>query len=155
MGVPLLYRHDPGCRFARESDGGHDDSARRVADLYALHRIAGARPGQVFAVRLSDGTSDGVIYDDKAAAVCHQHGSPRWYAYVFIGAPHMSVCESASFMRMKRHAAHLADITADPDDSRGGPDVIPRLTVEGRENQIRALDGKINLPVALGYRRSN
>lgn len=154
MGVPLLYNHDRGCMHARASDGGHDDSARRVADLYTLHRIAGARPGQVLAVRLIDGTSDGTIYDDKAAAVCHQHGNERWYAYIFIGPPAMSVCEAAAFMRYQRHAAHLAEITANPGDRRGGPDVIPRLTVEGRENQIAALDGKINLPVALGYRRS-
>lgn len=145
--------HDPGCRYARESDGGHSDAAKRLADLYTLHRIAGARPGQVFAVALADGRSDGVIYDDKAAAVCHQKHNERWYAYISIGPPSMSICEAASVLRWQRHAAHLADVTADPDNARGGPDVIPRLTIEGRERQIAALAGRLNLPVALGYRR--
>jgi hypothetical protein len=153
MRVPLLYRHDPGCRFARAEDGGHDDAARRLADWYGLHRIAGARPGQVFAVNLGDGTSDGVIYDDKAAAVCHQHGNERWYAYVFIGPPFMTVCEAASTLRFKRHADHLASLIADPDNARGGPDIIPRITIEGRERQIAAMRGLNNLPLAFGYAR--
>jgi hypothetical protein len=156
MGVPLLYQHDPGCRFAQEADGGHSDAAKRLADWYTLHRIAGARPGMCFAVRLGDGTSDGAIYDDKAQAVCHQKGDPRWFAYVTINPPSMTVCEAASVIRFQRHAYHLSDVTADRDDRRGGPDVIPRLTIEGRERQIAAMDGKLALPLALGYaRRSN
>jgi hypothetical protein len=149
-------KHDPGCRFARESDGGHSDASKRVADWYTLHRIGGARPGQCFAAALADGSTDGVIYDDKAAAVTHQKHNERWYAYIHIGPPFMTVCEAASVLRMHRHAAHLADVTADPDNVHGGPDVIPRLTIEGRERQIAALAGKIDLPIALGYRkRSN
>lgn len=156
MGIPLLYRHDPGCRHAQEADGGHSDAAKRLADWYTLHRIAGARPGQYFAVALADGTSDGACYDDKAQAVSHQKRDVRWYAYICIGPPSMTVCEAASVIRFQRHAYHLSDVTADRDDRRGGPDVIPRLTIEGRERQIAAMDGRINLPLALGYaRRSN
>ena len=62
------FTHDPGCEYARDPAHaglpyGHEDAARRVADTYMLHRLAGGRlgsVGKVFAVALHDGSSDGV-----------------------------------------------------------------------------------------------
>lgn len=146
-------QHDMGCRFARESDGGHSDAAKRLADKYTLHRIAGARPGQWFAVRLADGTSsdNDTLYDAKAAAVVHQHHNEHWYAFIRIDAPSMTVCEAASVLRWQRQQAALK--LADRDDKRGGLEVIPRLSAGAIPRQLAAMNGRGPLPIALGYRK--
>lgn len=71
--VPVLTRHEPGCHYARESDGGHSDASKRISDAHNLHLLAGEsyrafggrnpNIGRVFACRLADGRSDGVLYD--------------------------------------------------------------------------------------------
>lgn len=154
LGVPVVMQHDAGCRFAREADGGHSDAARRLADKYNLHRTAGARPGQWFAVALADGTSGDhdTLYDTKGQAVFHQHHNEWNYAFIMIGPPSMSICAAASVMRWQRQQAALK--LPDRDDPRGGMDVIPRLTQEGQRRQLAALAGRLRLPVALGHRRT-
>lgn len=149
--IPVLVKHDPGCRYARERDGGHSDASKRLSDTYNLHRLAGGRNGQVFAVRLSDGTTDGVLYDTRAECVRHQHHNEHWYAYVRLGASSMTICEAASVLYMARSASHLQ--LADRDDKHGGMTVIPRLTAEDFDRQIRALRGELALPIAIGYER--
>jgi len=149
VGSPLLIRHDYGCKYARTGGGGHSDAAKRLADWYNLHRAAGARRG-VIAVALADGASDGVLYDDRAAAVTHQHHDERWYCYIKIAAPSMSVCEAESVMRWQRQAAAIAP--AQRDERNGGLEVIPRLNAEDVERQLAAMTGRVALPVALGYR---
>lgn len=148
MDFPVITRHDPGCRHARQWHGGHSDAAKRVSDTYNMHIAAGARRGGVIAVALSDGTSDSTVYDSRAAAVAHQHHNERWYAYIRLNAPSMSVCEAESVMRWQRQAAKLAP--AELGDPNGGLEVIPRLTQEDRERQLAAMDGRLRLPVALG-----
>lgn len=148
MGVPVLIRHDPGCRYARESDGGHSDAARRLSDTYNLHRAAGTTRGWI-AVRLADGRSDRTVYETRAAAIVHQHHDENWRAYISLAAPVMTICEAASVLRWHRQQAGLR--LADRDDRRGGPVVIPRLTQEDRDRQLAALAGRIRLPIALGY----
>lgn len=147
--TPVLVGHDPGCRYAREPLGGHSDAAKRLSDQYNLHIAAGGRLGQVFAVRLSDGTSDGELYDSRAAAVRYQHHNERWYAFVRLGAPRMTVCEAASTLRFQAHQSRLG--LADRDAPNGGLEVIPRLTIEDQERQLAAMAGLIRAPIALGY----
>lgn len=58
------------------------DAAKRLADTVALHQVALSRDellaGRYIAVRLSDGGSDGVVYDTPAEAVAHQrHNASR------------------------------------------------------------------------------
>lgn len=145
--------HDPGCRFARESDGGHSDVARRLADLYNLHRTLIGNRGGVIAVRFADGHSDGEIYPDRETAMRHQHHNERWYCYVDLGAvPVMTVCNAAALLRFQAHAMRLAP--AERDHKPGGSlEVIPRLSIADRERQIGAMRGQIALPVALGRRK--
>jgi len=147
VGSPVLVRHDHGCKYARLEGGGHSDAAKRLADWYNLHRAAGTRRG-VIAVALADGSSDGVLYEDRAAAVCHQHHNERWYAFIRIAAPSMSICEAESVMRWQRQAAAIAP--PQRDEPGGGREVIPRLTAEDCERQLAAMTGRVNLPVALG-----
>lgn len=146
-------QHDMGCRYARESDGGHSDASKRISASYNLHRMAGARPGQWFAVRLADGTSadHDTVYDSKQAAVAHQGHSEHWFAFIQIAAPSMSICEAASVLRWQRQQAALK--LADRDDKYGGLEVIPRLSAAGVDRQLAAMNGRGTLPIALGYRK--
>jgi hypothetical protein len=148
MGTPVLVRHDRGCLHAREAAGGHSDAAKRLSDTYNLHMTCGARLGSFIAVNLSDARGDGVVYDTRAAAVDHQRHDEGWKAFIKLGAPHMSVCEAASVLRWQRQANELA--SGQRGEKSGGLEVIPRLTIEGRERQIAAMSGRINMPLALG-----
>jgi hypothetical protein len=123
--------------------------AKRVSDTYNMHRaVLGFSAKGVIALALADGTSDGTVYDNRESAVAHQRHNERWYAYIKINAPSMSICEAESVMRWQRQAAALAP--ADRDSRNGGLEVIPRLSVEGQERQLAAMAGRVNLPVALG-----
>ncbi|HEY1699186.1 MAG TPA: hypothetical protein VGG75_05645 [Trebonia sp.] len=146
MSTPVLVQHDPGCRYARESHGGHDDAARRLSDTVNMHIAVGSRRG-VIACRLSDGTSDGTVYESRADAVRHQHHNERWYAFIRLQPSSMSVCAAASVLRMHRQSAALR---ADRDAPNGGLELIPRLNAEDQERQLAALAGLVRLPVALG-----
>lgn len=135
--------HDPGCRWAR--DGDHSDAAKRITDAYNLHRIAGAglglhNVGKVFAARLSDGTSDGVLYDGTSDAIRHQKSNARWYAYLRIGREAMTVCNAASLLKMHREAdAAGLNFVGRHDEPQSAMEIIPRLTVEDHQQQMRAL----------------
>ncbi len=147
-GTPVLVRHDRGCHYSREADGGHSDAAKRLSDTYNLHMTCGARRGSFIAVSLADAASDGVVYDTRADAVDHQRHNEGWKAFIKLGAPHMSVCEAAAVLRWQRQANELA--RAQRGEASGGLEVIPRLTIEGRERQLAAMAGQIRMPLALG-----
>jgi len=149
--VAVLVAHDRGCRHARPDGGGHTDAAKRLSDHYNLHKVAGGAIGQVFAVALADGTSDGTLYGSRHAAVIHQRHSERNYAYIRLSAPSMSVCEAEAVMYMQRSASRLG--LTDRDDPHGGLEIIPRLTQEHQLRQLEALRGGIAMPVAVGYSR--
>lgn len=147
MSIPVLVAHDPGCRFAREPNGGHTDAAKRISDSYNLHITCGARRGQVMAFSLADGSTDGQLYDSRADAVAHQHHNEANRGYVRIGPGQMTVCEAASQLRYQRHTTRLA--SAQLGEQSGGLEVIPRLTIEGREAQLAAMAAG-TMPIALG-----
>jgi hypothetical protein len=56
-----------------------------MADTVALHQAVLSRDellaGRYIAVRLSDGGSDGAVYDTRADAIAHQVNSPSRCAY--------------------------------------------------------------------------
>ena len=149
--MAVLVAHDRGCRHARPEGGGHSDAAKRLADHYNLHKVAGGLTGQVFAVGLADGRSDGTLYDSRQAAVIHQRHNERNYCYVRLSAPSMSVCEAEAVLFMQRGASRLG--LTDRDDPHGGLEIIPRLTQEHQLRQLEALRGGIAMPVAVGYSR--
>lgn len=143
--MTVLVVHDPGCRYARPADGGHTDAAKRTADTYNLHLLAGAgfarNPsiGQWCAVALADGRSDGVLYAMRRECVAHQHHNEQLYAYLRIMPSSMSTCEAEAFLRMHRLAYDNGFRLADPEAPAGGREIIPRLSREEFGAQISAL----------------
>jgi hypothetical protein len=139
--VTILVKHDAGCHYARQADGGHSDAAKRVADWYNLHRIALGLDavGHWIAVLLQDGSSDGVLYDSKIDAATHQSGFEYYYAFIQIRPCQMTVCEAEAFMFMQRTLYKLGNHQADTDHPSGGRQIITRLTNEDQRSMVRAL----------------
>lgn len=114
MSTQILMRHDPGCDYARESDGGHSDASKRISDQHNLHLAAGEsfrafsgrnpHVGKVFACALADGRSDGTLYDSLDEAVAHQKHNEDWFAYFRVTNGGMTVCQAASALRLHRQA---------------------------------------------------
>ncbi len=167
MGVPVLARHDMGCKYARASDDltvddegniltgsirpAHSDAAGRIADTHNLHKAAGAPAGAWIAVSLATGESDGDLYPDKATAVWHQRNSESWFAFLRIGQAAMTICEAESVLRWQRQQSKLG--LSDREYKHGGLEVIPRLRAEDIGRQIAAMEGRLDMPIALGYAR--
>ena len=141
MSAPVLVRHDAGCKYARPSDGGHTDAAKRVSDTYNLHLIGAGdvAKGQWIAVALQDGSSDNTLYASRVAAVKHQHHNEQRYAYIRIMPTSMSVCEAEAFLRMHRLAYDAGFRMTDPQAAGGGYDIVPRITAEEHHAQVDAL----------------
>lgn len=118
------------------------DAAKRVADQYALHRIGDPENsiGKFFAVRLSDGSSDGVLYDTRRDAVRHQHHDEMFYAFVQIGPWPMTAAEADVFLNVHRRMYLKGIRFADPDHRAGGLEIIPRLTKEAQHRQLERLN---------------
>jgi hypothetical protein len=136
-GVEIL-RHDPGC--PRREGYSHTDSAKRASDQVNLHMSAIGLDAvrKWVAIRLADGGSDGTLYDTKRDAVRHQ---PDEFlcCYVCIPPTGMTACMAESFMRTNRMAYDAGFRLPDPDSVHGGKDIIPRLTVEDNNAQLRRL----------------
>jgi len=117
--------HETYCRIKQ-----HSDAAKRFCDTYNLHKIGAgnASLGKWIAVRLSDGTSDDTLYDDKLAAVTHQHHNEQFYAFVCIAPPSMKVCDAEVLIRTHRKMYDAGMRMTDPGHKRGGMDLITRLT---------------------------
>ena len=118
------------------------DAGRRVSDQYALHRVADPLNsiGKWFAVRLSDGSSDGVLYDSRRAAVRHQHHDEMYYAFVQIGPWPMSAKDADIFLQVHRRAYMRGLRLADPDHRSGGREIIPRLYRTDQNRQLERLN---------------
>jgi hypothetical protein len=161
--IPVLVRHDPGCkwgRFSGEVDAranilsggfmpGHTDAAKRFADVYNLHKATGQARGWI-AVRLADGDSDGEVYETRADAVFWCRHSESWYFFAALTRPPMTICQAESLLRYKRVMNQIE--AADRDAPHGGMEVVRRLTIEDEEAQIRAVETGRGF-VAMGYRR--
>lgn len=150
--LPLMgatyEQHDPDCPPRnRTTLGGHSDTARRVADQYQQHREHNDRSiGAWMAARLSDGTSDGVLYETRRDAVRHQHHDEQQYAFINIRPNGMSVCAAASFMRTCRMAYAGGFRLTDPEHRAGGRVLIPRLTYEDQRRHELALAAGLWIP---------
>ncbi len=151
MTAALLVRHEPGCDYGRAVCALEHDTCQRIADTYNLHRIAGAglgleNVGKVFAVALSDGTSDGVLYPDIQTAIRFQRHHAKWYAYLRVGREGMTACNAASALKLHRDADQAGLKFVDRDDPSFGNEVIPRLTVEDNHRMLAALAAKTWIP---------
>lgn len=140
-----MSQHEPWCRQRAMS---HSDAAKRLADTYNLHRIAGGYDaiGKWIAAALADGRTDDVLYDSKRDAVTHQHHNEDYYTFVKIGVQSMNVCEAEVMMRTARSLYDKGLRLADPDHARGGLDVIKRSSVEDQLAQARGLNTNLVMP---------
>jgi hypothetical protein len=99
--------HERGCPIEnRTSLNLHSDAANRIADEYALHRLADpyGNIGYWFACALRDGTSDHVLYESKADAITHQHHNENYYTFCQIVPSGMSVCAAEVMLKVARMA---------------------------------------------------
>jgi hypothetical protein len=92
------------------------DAAKRCADMIAVHILAG-KAGRWAAIRLSDGSSDGIAYDRKSDAIRHQLHESQC-AYVKIPHGGMPLAEAESFLNFNREAYDAGFRLIDPDDPR-------------------------------------
>lgn len=164
--MTVLTRHDPGCKWARfdgtvderanilsgEVKPGHSDAAKRFSDTYNLHQAAGTHSGWI-AVSLADGSSGDDVYQTRQEAVIFMWPNERWYFYATLaGAGNMTICAAESLLRYQRVMNEINGAHMDRDLPAGGLEVIPRLSLEDQEEQIRAVLGGGGY-IPMGYRR--
>ena len=109
------------------------DAARRCSDAVSLACVAGAT-GMWVAVRLSDGGTDGNVYDSREAAIRHQRGLSA-FTPCQVQPGGMSHFEAEAFLDYwrKLHAANVRD--NDPGL------LLPLMPLTGRDRarQVRVL----------------
>jgi hypothetical protein len=142
LGRPGLCRH--GRKLCSECIIP-DDAAKRAYDVIreiATHVDYDERMGYSFvALRLSDGGSDGNMYDTKPNAVRHQVHEMQCAYFSFRRMPNgfASPADAALFLAYHRMAYDAGFRLPDPDDKRGGPDLIMPITGEQLQNQLNRL----------------
>jgi hypothetical protein len=96
--------------------GQYSDEARRCSDIVNLHLLADREDnvGRWVAIRLSDGGSDGKIYDSRAEAVKWQLHESQC-AYVCIGPDGMTPRQAEIFLKFNRQAYENGLRMIDPD----------------------------------------
>lgn len=122
-----------------------DDIAKRAWETVrniAVHTDWETRIGSWLTIRLSDGHCDGVLYDSKQDAVKHCRGNEQWYAFFsFRNSPNgfASPRDAAVFLAYARMAYDNGFRLPDPDDNRGGPDLIMPTPAEQVMMQLAEL----------------
>lgn len=116
----------------------HSDAAKRIADTFALHRLADpiGNIGHWFACAIADGTTDNVLYDSKLDAIKHQRHNETYYAYVQIVPAQMGICEAELFLSGVRKTYKARKSLMDRDHPKGGLEPITRLSVEDQMAQV-------------------
>lgn len=121
--------HDHTCPKKTER---HSDAARRLSYAYNTHYLSmGDRletAGRWFAARLTDGSTNGTLYDTKRDAV--RHTDEKYHVYVCVKPTSMSPCEAEAYLSLHRKLYDRGVRLADPEHHAGGPEVIRRLSAE-------------------------
>lgn len=114
------------------------DRAHRASDVVTQHMTDTARTGEMpwcvgmwVALRLSDGSSDGILYPSKAHAVAHQLHAHQC-AYVAIPPTGMTPREADATLRVMEGLYDMGADIADPDQQIHAP-----TTIEGRRALMR------------------
>lgn len=83
--------------------GSRDDHAKRAYDVMNLHQIGKGEAswGKWCAFRLSDGGSDGVLYDTREQAIDHQL-HPTQSCYLIIPPTGFTLSEIKDFLELSR-----------------------------------------------------
>jgi hypothetical protein len=136
--------HDRHCPWTRPD---HSNAAKRVYDIYHLHRTANVYGslGKWIACALNDGTSDGVLYDSKSDAISHQHHNEQFYAYIQITYANMTQCSAEIFLKVTRRMYDAGIRMADPDHKDGGRQLITRSSVEDQLAYLRGRSQNLSL----------
>ena len=115
----------------------HSDAAKRVSDIYNLHRIADAygNIGFWFACALADGQSDMGLYESKQDAIRHQHHNENYYTFIQIVPSSMTPCEAEVMLKTARM---IYDAGGRISDGFSRHDLIKRL---GWEDQLAQSTG--------------
>lgn len=125
-----------------------DDSAKRALDVIRgmvtfTSWDTRVRDTPYVALRLSDGGSDGVMYQTKRDAVRHQLHETLCAYFSFRNAPNgfSSVRDAAVFLAWNRAAYDAGMRMPDPDDAAGGQDLAMPTGNEQLFRQLRGLIG--------------
>lgn len=145
-GKMTLKMRDPYSGEERDNErcqyhpGGHLDSSKRCADAVNLHwaALGFGSVGKWVAIRLRDGSSDGVLYDDKQSAVRHQLDE-FLCAYVRLIGMTMTVCEAEIFLETHRRLYDSGMRLADPDSKTGGKQYLMSNRAEERLRVLNIL----------------
>ena len=133
-------QHQPRCPIENWTAlGDHSDAAKRIADIYSLHRLADpyGNIGFWIACALADGQSDMVLYETKSDAIRHQHHNENWYTFIQIVPSTMTPCEAEVMLKVARMAYDRGWRITDGLSRR---DLIKRL---GWEDQIALSKGTV------------
>lgn len=122
----------------------YSDAAKRIADTYNLHRLADplGNIGQWFASRLSDGTTDNALYQTRYEAVRHQKHNEKQYMFTQIVPSSMTCHESETRLQVQRRMEDAGMRVIDPDLPNGGPEAIPRMSMEDQYAQLQSMFGR-------------
>lgn len=106
----------------------YSDAAKRAADTVNLHLTFNKWwdiRDKYIAFRMSDGTSDGVLYDTKRDAVTHQLSEQQCFYVSFRNLMNgASPREMQAYINFVRDAYDHGFRLVDPDDVNGGPEVV-------------------------------
>lgn len=119
------------------------DAAKRLSDIVnnlGTHKTYEELVNGWIAVRLSDGTWDGVLYDSRHSAVTHQ-SNEFLCAYLSTRSAQsgMTVRDAHTFLAFHRAAYDAGFRLPDPDHSNGGKELIPPATRQDIRSQTRRL----------------
>lgn len=122
------------------------DSAKRLSGIvnsmvviYPLETVINSW----IAVRLSDGGTDGVMYDSRADAVRHQqHETQCAYLSLRAAPAGMPVNEAHAYLKFHRYAYDAGYVFTDPERPNGGMDMYMPTPNEDVRTQIRRLHSR-------------
>lgn len=125
------------------------DAARRAYDIVNsyVHFVPwDERINSWIAIRLSDGGSDGVLYQSKRDAVRHQPDEFMCAYFSYRTAPNGfgSKRDAQLWMDITRAAYDAGMRSGDPDAASGGPDLILPTGIEHVYNQLGRLNARSN-----------
>jgi len=114
----------------RPIDAKLKDCAKRACDIVNAYYTTVEwvdLKDKFVAIRLEDGGSDGVLYDNKRDAVRHQRNEQQCAYVCFrnLGPTGARPREMAIYLQYNREAYDNGFRLTDPDDSRGGPQLLP------------------------------
>lgn len=115
------------------------DAARRASEAVNLH-VIGGNVGRWVAIRLADGTSDGIPYDTRSDAIAHQLHEQQC-AYLVVTPDGITPENAARFLLLNRALYDAGYRLADP-DMPGEP--ITPLTMEEEIAWILGLGERAN-----------